>query len=1210
MADSDVVIKFDADVASAKKAIDSLSSSLTNLSKGISKGTASKLNDLSACLKSISNATSKLSVSDECVNGLQKMVILLDGMKDATSGVRFKSAANGLNEIAAACRNIANSSGTGLTNASTLVRSLASVQIRASAFNGLAKLPEIVKKFEGLNVNSLTVQLNQLSAALTPFAAKVSMLASAWKELPAQFNSVASAARTVTSANRQLANAEDRAASSAEKLKNKNNKLKSSFSSLSSIINTGALLTGLYAIRRAFSTSINSLNEYIESMNLAQTVMGDTEFTSMAGTLDGIQYTSDYNIETGEGNGFWTKAQEVMGIDSAEAIKYQAVFEDIITGMGVARSSAEQMSQQLTQLGYDISSFNNLSVEESMQKIQSGISGELEPMRRIGYDLSVARLQQDALTAGIEGNVSEMTQAEKVQLRYYEMMTQITEAHGDLARTLNSPANQFRVLQAQVQILARNFAALLLPALNAILPVLTAIVKLAQEAVINIASMFGIDLSEYFADLSTVDYSSMLSDTEDVADATDDAADATNKAAEAAEEWKKQLMGFDEINNLSPPSTSTSDSSSSGSGSGGGVSGGVDIPSLGYDFFDGLAVSNVAKIIDQVRDALKVILPIVTAIAAGFAAWKIAKALGGDLATCFGAAMAVAGAVIMVWEWLDMWENGVNWTNLGGYLTGLALLVGGLALAFGPVAAAVGAVVGLLALGVVSLKDMIENGATWGNEIGAAISGLGLSGLAGGIKLAVEYAGEFGGKFATAIKAASPLLKTVGKFAGIFGAIISIIDLVVNGLDIIESIGKGEDIKFENMFGVETAILGIGMLFGPTGLLVAAIIDLVATIAALIYNNWDEICAFFAGIPEWFNNNVMLPVGNFFVDLGNGIIGIATGAWNGICGVWNATGEWFNTYVIQPVSTFFSGLGAAIGKFFTDAWNSICEVWNAVSEWFNNNVITPVSNFFAGLWNTVTGAATDAWNGIVDTFVSAAYWVQNNVTMPIANFFVNLWNGVVNAATNAWNGITNAIGNLANWIHNNVTQPISNFFSNLWNGVSSLARNAAETVSNVWNGIISSIKSAINSVIGFFNNCLSGIFGVINGATQALRDFEIAGQHPFAGMVSVSVAQIPYLANGGMVDEGQLFVARESGPEMVGQMGGSTAVANNSQIVEGIASGVASANAAGNRLLAEQNELLRQILAKTGAGATISATDVATALNKANRISGRSLVTA
>ena len=169
-----------------------------------------------------------------------------------------------------------------------------------------------------------------------------------------------------------------------------------------------------------------------------------------------------------------------MGIDPSEWMRNQGVFNTLLTGFGVAADKSALMSKNLTQLGYDLSSFFNISFAESMQKLQSGISGELEPLRRLGYDLSQAKLEAIALSLGIDRSVSSMTQAEKAQLRYYAILTQVTTAQGDMARTLSAPANQLRILQAEATQAARALGNIFIPALNAVLPYAIAFLKVIR----------------------------------------------------------------------------------------------------------------------------------------------------------------------------------------------------------------------------------------------------------------------------------------------------------------------------------------------------------------------------------------------------------------------------------------------------------------------------------------------------------------------------------------------------------------------------------------------------------------------------------------------------------------------------------------------------------------------------------------------------------
>lgn len=239
-------------------------------------------------------------------------------------------------------------------------------------------------------------------------------------------------------------------------------------------------------------------------------------------------------------------------------MRNQGVFNTIIAGFGVASDKASLMSKNLTQLGYDISSFYNISVEDAMQKLQSGISGELEPLRRLGYDLSVARLQEEALALGITKKVSAMSQAEKSQLRYYAVMKQVQTVQGDMARTLTSPANQIRVLQAQVTQCARALGNIFIPVLNAVIPYVIAFVKVLRMLADEVAKFMGFTMPE-------VDYSSLTKSStaaSGLADNSKSAASNLKETSKAAKKLKSAMLGIDELNVISPD-----DNSSSGSGS-------------------------------------------------------------------------------------------------------------------------------------------------------------------------------------------------------------------------------------------------------------------------------------------------------------------------------------------------------------------------------------------------------------------------------------------------------------------------------------------------------------------------------------------------------------------------------------------------------------------------------------------------------------------
>lgn len=443
-------------------------------------------------------------------------------------------------------------------------------------------------------------------------------------------------------------------------------------------------------VRQGISKAITESNAYQEDLNLFTVAMG--------------QYAK-------EAQEYAENVGDIMGIDPAKWMRNQGVFNTLLSGFGSVADRSYLMSKNLTQLGYDISSFFNISVEDAMQKLQSGVSGELEPLRRLGYDLSQAKLEQTALTLGIEKSVSAMTQAEKAELRYYAIMTQVTTAQGDMARTLEAPANQLRIFKAQIEMTARSIGNIFIPILMKLLPIAIAIAKAIRKLADAIAKLFGFELS----DIDTSGVKNLASGAEDTAAGLDD-------ATSAAKELKKSVMGFDELNILNG-------NTASGSGSAG-VSGGsgFDFELPEYDFI-GDAVS---KQIDEVTQKLKNALPWILAIGAGLAAWKLGPKLGLDLQKTIGLAVGIFGALTLVQNILDSIVNGVTEENMTGMIFGMTLAVTGLYVALGPVAGGITAIVSGLAVLAVAFSDAEKSGWNFQNQM-LAIAGILAAGVGIGI---------------------------------------------------------------------------------------------------------------------------------------------------------------------------------------------------------------------------------------------------------------------------------------------------------------------------------------------------------------------------------------------------------------------------------------------------------------------------------------------
>lgn len=480
-------------------------------------------------------------------------------------------------------------------------------------------------------------------------------------------------------------------AAATNKASNSNAKASSSFTDLYHKVQTAA--KGFKVVSKAIFSAIQKSSDYVENVNLFTVSMGE--------------YAN-------EAKKYAETVGEVMGIDPGEWMRNQGVFMTLATGFGVASDRAALMSKNLTQLGYDLSSFFNISYEDAMQKLQSGLSGELEPLRRIGYDLSQAKLEATALELGIDKTVSSMTQAEKAQLRYYAIMTQVTTAHGDMARTLDAPANQLKVFKSQLNMAAREIGNVFIPALNTILPYAIAVTKIIRILASNIASLFGFEIPE-------IDYSGVDS----MGDVAGDTSDAMGDAVDSAKKLKSYMLGFDELNIIN-----SSDGSSSGEDD---PLGGFNFELPEYDFLAGATESKVAAIVEDMKEWLGItgditswsdlldtrlghILEIVGLIGVAIVGWKIAETVTGIAdaiksnklnKVAMGITLMITGFTLEFTGAYNLGYEGASLDNILKTTIGAALGIGGALLTFGTTP--VGWVVGIgLAL------TMLVSGITMG----------------------------------------------------------------------------------------------------------------------------------------------------------------------------------------------------------------------------------------------------------------------------------------------------------------------------------------------------------------------------------------------------------------------------------------------------------------------------------------------------------------
>lgn len=999
---------------------------LSNSLKGLNSGDASqKITRLTNALTALSQV-GNVKISSSIANQLTAINTALAGLK-WTDGDKLTSLANGLRPL----------SELGKANMTTFI-------------NQLSKLPKVIEDLEAADIDKFTQQMTALAAAMKPFADEMQKVSNGFSAFPSKIQ------KLITSTEKYNASARKATSTTGQ------------FTSGLKALNVAAVAITFRKIGHFIAQAVTESNKYQEDLNLFTVALG--------------QYAA-------EAQNYAEKVSDVMGIDPAQWLRNQGVFNTLLTGFGDTAERAQLMSQNLTQLGYDLSSYFNISIEDSMQKLQSGISGELEPLRRLGYDLSQARLEQTALNLGIKESVANMTQAEKAELRYYAIMTQVTTAQGDMARTLEAPANQLRILQAQLTQAARAIGNIFIPALNAILPYAIAVVQVIREIANALANLAGFKLTE-------VDYSGV----NNAAAGAGSLADNLDDAAGAAKKLKQYTAGFDELNVFAP-------NTGSGSGASAGGAGGFDFDLPTYDFLGDAVQTRIGEIKKMIEDTLAEITTIVSGFMLAVGAILVVTGVNIPLGVGLMAAGAVGLAATV----------GLNWTAMSSELAStLALItgvVGGFLLALGAIMAFSGANlplgIALMALGGASLVSAAV--INWHNSDRHLTDALTtLTGVLAGASLAVGAMLAFTG-VATGLGIA---LMAVGAVTLVSAAALnwnSISDALASPLSRVGLLVSGATLALGAILAFSGCMpLGIALMaVGATSLV---------SVMAL---NWN-------GLSDEIQNVIAIITT---------VVSVA--------------------FLAIGAALAFSGANIPLGLALLVAGavtmgTAIMPNWNDLSD----NVQQKIS-----MITTVVGGALLAVGAILALsgvalplglgLMAAGALSLGAVATLNWDFVVNSIKKVVSVITGILSGALIVLGVLLCLSGAGVGLGLAVLAAGL-----SLSY-AAWTLDD--NPITRFVRQMANSIIGLVNGVIDAINDMFHIQFNGLSVMGIT-LIPAFDIRLVDIPHIPFFEDGGFPNEGQLFIAREAGAEMVGAMGRRTAVANNDQIVEGISAGVSVAN--------------------------------------------------
>lgn len=999
---------------------------LSNSLKGLNSGDASqKITRLTNALTALSQV-GNVKISSSIANQLTAINTALAGLK-WTDGDKLTSLANGLRPL----------SELGKANMTTFI-------------NQLSKLPKVIEDLEAADIDKFTQQMTALAAAMKPFADEMQKVSNGFSAFPSKIQ------KLITSTEKYNASARKATSTTGQ------------FTSGLKALNVAAVAITFRKIGHFIAQAVTESNKYQEDLNLFTVALG--QYADEA--KEYAEYVSD-----------------IMGIDPAQWLRNQGIFNTLLTGFGDTAERAQLMSQNLTQLGYDLSSYANIPIEEAMLKLQSGISGELEPLRRLGYDLSQAKLQQTALNLGIKESVANMTQAEKAELRYYAIMTQVTTAQGDMARTLEAPANQLRILQAQLTQAARAIGNIFIPALNAILPYAIAVVQVIREIANALANLAGFKLTE-------VDYSGVNS----AAVGAGSLADNLDDAAGAAKKLKQYTAGFDELNVFAP-------NTGSGSGAGAGGAGGFDFDLPTYDFLGDAVQTRIGEIKKMIEDTLAEITTIVSGFMLAVGAILVVTGVNIPLGVDLMAAGAVGLAATV----------GLNWTAMSSELAStLALItgvVGGFLLALGAIMAFSGANlplgIALMALGGASLVSAAV--INWHNSDQHLTDALTtLTGVLAGASLAVGAMLAFTG-VATGLGIA---LMAVGAVTLVSAAALnwnSISDALASPLSRVGLLVSGATLALGAILAFSGCMpLGIALMaIGATSLV---------SVMALNWNGLSDEIQNVIAIITTVVSVAFLAIGAALVFSGANI----------------------------PLGLALLAAGAVtMGTAIMPNWNDLSD--NVQQKISMITTVVGGALLAVGAILALSGVALPLGLGLM----AAGALSLGAVATLNWDFVVNSIKKVVSVITGILSGALIVLGVLLCLSGAGVGLGLAVLAAGL-----SLSY-AAWTLDD--NPITRFVRQMANSIIGLVNGVIDAINDMFHIQFNGLSVMGIT-LIPAFDIRLVDIPHIPFFEDGGFPNEGQLFIAREAGAEMVGAMGRRTAVANNDQIVEGISAGVSVAN--------------------------------------------------
>ena len=949
------------------------------------------------------------------------------------------------------------------------------------------------------------------------------------------------------------------------------NKIKNAFSKIGKVVGLALSVT---AIINFGKSCIELGSDLAEVQNVV-----DVTFGAMSETI----------------NQFARNALEEFGLSETSAKKYTSTMGAMLKSMGFTTQAAADMSMEITGLAADMASFYNLSSETAFEKIRAGISGETEPLKQLGINMSVANLEAFALSQGINKAYNAMTQQEQAMLRYNYLMQVTADAQGDFARTSDGWANQVRVL-------TERFNALKAAIGQGLIAVLTPVIKVLNNLLAKILTVTDA-FSNFIAKITgknkrTVTTVGNIGDAADsAAGSMEDVGTATTSAGNAAKKAAKEyggLLSMDEIHSL----TKNEGSDPGGSGGGGGTPGGGEgasgdelsesiveasvetndtlNPALeklikrmnelknlfktGFKVGKGdVDLSAVTKAIDGIRTSLKNI----------FTAPEVIGAVNGFTDTFVYALGQSAGSAVSI-------GISIATNLLGGidkYLAENQGIIKQFIVRMFDISSEIVTIQGNFAQAAANIFSVF--GGENGQQVTANIIGI-FSHAAMGV---IELASKLGRDVLECLT--KPFIDNQDSFkTAIDGSLGIAAEALGNIKQVIDNtVGKAMEVYDEHLAPLFNSLSeGLSSITGTLldayntyimpvldglqqkiGVLIDEYIqptidkalELIGKIADAVKDIWEQTLVPFI---NWFITNVAPIIAENLDKIGTVFIEIAKVIWDVIDKVLEAlgglidfiagifTGDWERAW--EGIKTFFSNIWEAIQTIVDTVWETVKGIISTAIEIVSTTISTTleaIRTTFTTIWNKIKTTVNTVWEGIkrkISTTIEKVSSIIDTTLEAIKTTFTTIWEGIETKVSTVINNVKETVSGVMETIKEGIGKALDNIkekWDDIWGKMK-------ETVSDIFEGIWSTIKGVINSIIGGIESMANSVIKGINTMIKALNNlsFEVPDWVPGIGgktfgfnIPTLGTISIPRLAHGGIVDQATVAMIGEAGQEAV-----------------------------------------------------------------------------